>query len=85
MRPEDVARLSPLGYKHRDFLGQYSVDLAKNIARGASGSLRTSERQKGCLTFVLVPMLLMTHDPLIPDAQPQAPWRSLDALYSVGT
>jgi hypothetical protein len=35
VRPEDVARLSPLGYKHLNFLGQYSFDLAENIAQGA--------------------------------------------------
>ena len=35
VRPEDVARLSPLGYTHLNFLGQYSFDLAEHIAQGA--------------------------------------------------
>jgi TnpA family transposase len=43
MRPEDVARLSPLGYKHLNFLGQYSFDLAENIAQGALRPLCTSD------------------------------------------
>jgi TnpA family transposase len=42
MRPEDVARLSPLGYKHINFLGQYSFDLAETVAQGALRPLRTS-------------------------------------------
>jgi hypothetical protein len=43
VRPEDVARLSPLGYKHLNFLGQYSFDLAENIAQGALRPLCTSD------------------------------------------
>lgn len=39
---EDVARLSPLGYKHINFLGQYSFDLAETVAQGALRPLRTS-------------------------------------------
>jgi hypothetical protein len=31
VRPEDVARLSPLGSKHINFLGQYSFDLAETV------------------------------------------------------
>jgi Tn3 transposase DDE domain len=34
VRLEDVARLSPLGYKHINFLGQYSFDLAETVAQG---------------------------------------------------
>jgi hypothetical protein len=42
VRPEDVARLSPLGSKHINFLGQYSFDLAETVAQGALRPLRTS-------------------------------------------
>jgi hypothetical protein len=31
VRLEDVARLSPLGYKHINCLGQYSFDLAETV------------------------------------------------------
>jgi len=34
VRPEDTARLSPLGYKHINLLGRYSFTLAESIARG---------------------------------------------------
>jgi hypothetical protein len=42
VRPEDVVQLSPLGYKHINFLGQYSFDLAETVAQGELRSLRTS-------------------------------------------
>jgi len=34
MRSEDTARLTPLGYKHINFLGRYSFLLAEPVARG---------------------------------------------------
>jgi hypothetical protein len=42
VRLEDVARLSPLGYKQINFLGQYSFDLAETVAQGALRPLRTA-------------------------------------------
>jgi TnpA family transposase len=40
VKPEDVARLAPLGYKHFNFLGRYSFDLAEPVARGELRPLR---------------------------------------------
>ena len=40
VKPEDVARLAPLGYKHFNFLGRYSFNLAEFIARGQLRPLR---------------------------------------------
>lgn len=40
---EDLARLSPLGYEHINFLGRYSFALAEPIARGEWRPLRTPE------------------------------------------
>jgi hypothetical protein len=37
---EDVARLSPLGYKHIHLLGRYHVALADVVARGEFRPLR---------------------------------------------
>ena len=37
---EDVARLSPLGYKHINVLGRYAFTLAEPIARGQLRPLR---------------------------------------------
>ena len=33
-KPEDVARLSPLGHENINFLGRYSFALSESIARG---------------------------------------------------
>ncbi len=35
VNPEDVARLSPLGYDHINLLGRYTFALAEPLARGA--------------------------------------------------
>jgi hypothetical protein len=40
VRPDDVARLSPLGYKHINFLGRYSFNLAESVANGKRHPLR---------------------------------------------
>jgi TnpA family transposase len=40
VRSEDVARLTPLGYKHINFLGRYSFTLAEPVARGQLRALR---------------------------------------------
>jgi len=40
---EDVARLSPLGYEHLNFLGRFSFELAEPIAQGAWRPLRQPE------------------------------------------
>jgi TnpA family transposase len=40
VNPDDVARLSPLGYKHVNFLGQYSFNLADAVANGKLRPLR---------------------------------------------
>lgn len=34
VRAEDVARLSPLGYKHINMLGRYQFALAESLHRG---------------------------------------------------
>jgi len=40
VRPEDVERLSPLGFQHINMLGRYSFDLAEPLARGELRPLR---------------------------------------------
>ena len=39
-KPEDVARLSPLGHEHINVLGRYSFALADGIAEGELRPLR---------------------------------------------
>lgn len=38
--PENVARLSPLGYKHINVLGRYHFNLAESIIQGKLRPLR---------------------------------------------
>jgi hypothetical protein len=40
VKPEDVARLSPLGHEHINVLGRYSFALAEGIAQGELRPLR---------------------------------------------
>jgi Tn3 transposase DDE domain len=40
IRPEDVARLSPLGHKHINMLGRYAFTLPDTVARGELRPLR---------------------------------------------
>jgi len=40
VRPEDVARLSPLGSKHVNMLGRYAFTLPEFVARGELRPLR---------------------------------------------
>jgi TnpA family transposase len=40
IKPEDLARLSPLGYRHINMLGRYSFALPEAIGRGELRSLR---------------------------------------------
>lgn len=40
VNPDDIARLSPLGYKHFNFLGRYSFNLAESVASGKLRPLR---------------------------------------------
>lgn len=40
VRPEDVARLSPLGFRHVNMLGRYAFTLPDFVARGELRSLR---------------------------------------------
>ena len=40
VKPEDVARLSPLGFRHFNFLGRYSFNLSEPIAKGNLRPLR---------------------------------------------
>ena len=40
VRPEDVARLSPLGFKHVNMLGRYAFTLPDTVARGELRPLR---------------------------------------------
>lgn len=39
-RPEDVARLSPLGHAHVNMLGRYAFTLPDTVARGELRPLR---------------------------------------------
>jgi len=43
VQPEDVARLTPLGYKHINVLGWYTFTLAEPIARGQLRPLRNPQ------------------------------------------
>ena len=43
VKPEDVARLSPLGHEHINVLGRYSFALAESIAQGELRPLRRSD------------------------------------------
>ncbi len=40
VRPEDVARLSPLSFKHVNMLGRYAFTLPDTVARGELSRLR---------------------------------------------
>ena len=40
IRPEDVARLSPLGHNHVNMLGRYAFTLPDTVARGELRPLR---------------------------------------------
>ena len=40
VRPEDVARLSPLGFEHINMLGRYAFTLPDAVARGELRPLR---------------------------------------------
>jgi TnpA family transposase len=42
VRPEDIARLSPLGFQHVNMLGRYSFNLPESLARGELRPLRDS-------------------------------------------
>ncbi len=41
VKPEDVARLSPLVYDNINFLGRYSFDLNQSVAQGELRPLRS--------------------------------------------
>jgi hypothetical protein len=43
VQPEDVVRLTPLGYKHINVLGRYAFTLADAIARGQLRPLRNPQ------------------------------------------
>jgi TnpA family transposase len=45
VKPEDIARLSPLEYQHVNFLGRYSFALAEPIARGELRPLRDPDEE----------------------------------------
>ena len=64
VRPEDVARLSPLGFKHINMLGRYAFTLPEIVARGELRPLRDpgasgvdDARSQGLCRFS-VPLLL---------------------------
>lgn len=42
---DDLARLSPLGYEHINFLGRYSFELPEPRRRGGYRALRVPETQ----------------------------------------
>ena len=42
-KPEDVARLSPLGHENINFLGRYSFALSESVARGELRPLHDPE------------------------------------------
>lgn len=41
INPEDIARLSPLGYRHFNMLGRYHFELAENLQKGGFRPLST--------------------------------------------
>jgi len=45
VKAEDVARLSPLIYKHINFQGRYSFALSESVAQGGLRSLRDPYEQ----------------------------------------
>jgi len=45
VRPEDVARLSPLGFEHINMLGRYAFTLPDAVARGELRPLRNPAAQ----------------------------------------
>ncbi len=45
VRAEDVARLSPLAYKHINFQGRYSFALSEAVAQGGLRPLRDPDEQ----------------------------------------
>ena len=45
VRPEDVARLSPLGFEHINMLGRYAFILPDAVARGELRPLRNPAAQ----------------------------------------
>lgn len=66
IRPEDIERLSPLGYGHVNLLGRYSFNLAEPLARGELRPLRNPadpEEQDDLLGYCRfsVPLLLKGH------------------------
>ena len=46
VRPEDAARLSPLGHENINFLGRYSFTLAEPVARGGMRPLSNPEERQ---------------------------------------
>ena len=46
MLPEDVERLSPLGYDHINLLGRYTFSLPEDIRQGAFHPLRELEEME---------------------------------------
>ena len=44
VKPEDVVRLSPLGFGHFNFLGRYSFNLSEPIAKGHLRPLRDPDK-----------------------------------------
>ena len=63
-KPEDVARLSPLGHENINFLGRYSFALSDSIARGELRPLHDPQEDGRCgwagrgLTRLSVPMIV---------------------------
>jgi len=47
LKLEDLARLSPLGYKHINMLGRYSFALSDSVQRGELRSLREPASEEG--------------------------------------
>ena len=47
VKSEDIERLSPLGFKHINFLGQYAFSLTEDIARGELRPFHKPEENEG--------------------------------------
>lgn len=47
INPEDIARLSPLGYRHFNMLGRYHFELAENLQKGGFRPLSTPSDLSG--------------------------------------
>jgi hypothetical protein len=49
LRPEDVARLSPLTWQHINLVGRYTFSVPESVARGELRALRNPDQTEEAL------------------------------------